>query len=158
MSEVICTKRYAYRCHWFSTQSGGRGGSRLLSCCWNCVHNKRATSRRKKEDNFVTHTDKVIAFYNYLIKEQNLSNKDAFAVVFYLQETMRVLSDSIEQCEYCKGLYDSDCEGTYIDKDWEWESLDGRTMVMPKEFWGGYHDECVPYVRSSEEAKRSYHA
>ncbi|OPY59158.1 MAG: hypothetical protein A4E55_00375 [Pelotomaculum sp. PtaU1.Bin035] len=43
----------------------------------------------------------------------NLSPDQAFSVIYYLQEGMRVLPDSYEKCrvEGCNELYDSDAEG-----------------------------------------------
>jgi len=45
-----------------------------------------------------------------------MSAKKAFAIIWYLQEHMRVLPDRIDQCWSCGELFDSHSEGLY------WES------------------------------------
>jgi len=45
-----------------------------------------------------------------------LTQKKAFAIIWYLQEHFCILPDNIERCDYCGGLYDSNSEGGY------WES------------------------------------
>lgn len=42
-----------------------------------------------------------------------MSQKKAFAIIYYLQEHYRKFPDNIEQCSVCGDLYDTDCEGLY---------------------------------------------
>lgn len=59
-----------------------------------------------------------------------LSVKKAFAIIWYLQEHMRILPDNIEKCDNCNDLFDHNSEGIY------WES-------KGKNFCGGC-DHLVP--------------
>lgn len=45
-----------------------------------------------------------------------MSKKKAMAIIWYLQEHMRVFPDNIEKCSICGDLYDTWSEGVY------WES------------------------------------
>lgn len=47
--------------------------------------------------------------------EVQLSPDQAMSVIWYLQEHLPVFPDNIEMCDDCKGLYDSDCEGSYYE-------------------------------------------
>lgn len=79
-----------------------------------------------------------------------LSPDDAFHVIYYLQEDLHVLSDSIEMCMSCKELFDMDSEGTCIDADTEvdeadeWGEETGKTITFPEEQWGTYCEDCRP--------------
>lgn len=42
-----------------------------------------------------------------------LSPNKAYSIIYYLQEHFPVLPDHIEQCSFCKSLYDSDSSGYY---------------------------------------------
>lgn len=43
----------------------------------------------------------------------HLSEDEAFSVIYFLQEEIEVLPDSVEQCQGCKCLLDADSEGYY---------------------------------------------
>lgn len=72
------------------------------------------------EDERVTIED-VNKFYKFLQGEVpkdinmkrpiRLSSKQAFDVIWYLQEVMKVLPDHYERCKTCGRLFDSDSEG-----------------------------------------------
>lgn len=49
-------------------------------------------------------------------KKLSLSNKDAFRIIWYLQEHLSVFPDQIEKCSECDGLYDSHSEGHHSEK------------------------------------------
>ena len=49
-------------------------------------------------------------------KHKKLSKASAFNIIWFLQEVIPVLPDNIEQCCYCKNLYDSNSSGVYIEK------------------------------------------
>lgn len=65
----------------------------------------------------------------------------AFTVIWFLQEHMRCLPDTIEMCQKCKCLFDQDSEGYCLSNDYK---LNGKTL--PKKYWGYYCDACVPNV------------
>lgn len=48
-----------------------------------------------------------------------LTPKKAFSVIWFLQEHLRVLPDTIEQCDNCEGLFDSEESGFYNEKTGE---------------------------------------
>ncbi|MCB1160882.1 MAG: hypothetical protein KDK45_25495 [Leptospiraceae bacterium] len=66
---------------------------------------------------FLTGDDEVEkAELEYDIKRhKKLSKADAFKVIWFLQEVIPVFPDSIEQCCYCKELYDSNNSGVHIE-------------------------------------------
>lgn len=45
-------------------------------------------------------------------KQPKLSQRQAFAVIWFLQEHMRILPSNIERCISCSTLYDTHTEGT----------------------------------------------
>jgi len=45
-----------------------------------------------------------------------LTQKQAFSVIWYLQEHFPLLPDEIERCDACGQLYDSYAEGNYSEK------------------------------------------
>jgi len=65
--------------------------------------------------------EQVIEFYEFLQgtvpksihmkKPPKLSQKQAFNVIWYLQEHLRILPDRYERCVRCGNLYDADEEG-----------------------------------------------
>jgi hypothetical protein len=63
--------------------------------------------------------------------QPKLSVKKANAVIWYLQEHMRILPDNIEKCDNCNELFDANGEGIY------WET-------KGKHYCGGCCD-LVPY-------------
>jgi len=44
-----------------------------------------------------------------------LTEKQAFIVIWYLQEHLRILPDHIERCDNCGDLYDTHSSGTYCE-------------------------------------------
>ena len=42
-----------------------------------------------------------------------MTAKKAFTIIWYLQEHLSILPDTIEKCDVCNGLYDSGEEGIY---------------------------------------------
>jgi len=46
-----------------------------------------------------------------------LNQKEASSVIYILQEYFRILSNTIEKCDHCGGLFDSDSSGKYHDCD-----------------------------------------
>lgn len=62
--------------------------------------------------------------------QPKLTQKKAYAIIWYLQEHMRILPDHIERCDNCGELYDNHSEGLY------WESkgkffCGGCTHLVP---------------------------
>lgn len=49
--------------------------------------------------------------------QPQLTDRQAFSVVYYLQERLHLVPDNFEQCEFCKGIFDVDCSGHYIDTE-----------------------------------------
>ena len=76
----------------------------------------------KKELNLET----IQEFYNFLqwecpdcmsVREiPNLTKKQAFAVIYYLKEHLRVFPDTIEICDNCDGLFDLNKSGIHCEK------------------------------------------
>lgn len=113
------------------------------SKCWDCTRNKTSEADEKK-DNYIGACGIVRRFYEYLTGEfrPKLSQNKAFGLIYYLQETMHCLPDTIEKCDHCGDLYDTDREGFWLDDQYE---LNGKTL--PKKYWGSYcSDECAPNV------------
>lgn len=48
-------------------------------------------------------------------EEIKLSPKQAFSIIYYLQERLCVFPDNIEICSVCNDLYDSNSEGEYFE-------------------------------------------
>ncbi|MCG3207266.1 MAG: hypothetical protein FOGNACKC_00866 [Anaerolineae bacterium] len=49
--------------------------------------------------------------------QPELSYKQAFSVIWYLQEHLRVLPDKFEMCDVCNTIFDNDSEGYIISDD-----------------------------------------
>lgn len=47
------------------------------------------------------------------VKNLNLSQSEAFTIIWYLQEHFSILPDNIEKCDSCNELFDSNSEGYY---------------------------------------------
>ena len=73
----------------------------------------------------------------------DLGPKQAFAVIWFLQERMGLLPDHYEQCETCLALFDTWETGTHIDDDEpnDWQARLGVTRELLKEH-AGYHLCC----------------
>ena len=55
-----------------------------------------------------------------MANQPTLSRQNAFSVVWFLQEHLRILPDNIELCFKCGCLYDADYGGTFInDESWD---------------------------------------
>lgn len=48
-----------------------------------------------------------------------LSPEKAFKVIWFLQEHLRVIPDTIERCECCDELYDTNCSGLHIENPYQ---------------------------------------
>jgi hypothetical protein len=46
-----------------------------------------------------------------------LDKKQAFAVIYFLQEHLHLIADKWEQCSVCLDLYDSNEDGYYVEAD-----------------------------------------
>lgn len=100
--------------------------------------------------------DKIESFFNWLQGKSfpndmhfehklNLSAAEAFSVIYYLQEELVVLPDKYEMCGECKVIFDSENEGTNIEKDStiikDGEEISGN---FAEEMYGLYCDSCRP--------------
>ncbi len=85
--------------------------------------------------------------------QPRLSRRQAFSVVWFLQEHMNILPDNVEMCNICEELFDALSEGFIIDgtdglDSWHQDKgvtkemlqqNDGAKFCSPeceKEFWG----------------------
>ena len=81
-----------------------------------------------KDNDHRTDTDleKIQEFYRFLTGEEipkcmsfqrghapKMSEKKAFSIIWYLQEHLSILPDTIERCSVCGELFDSYSEGIY---------------------------------------------
>lgn len=74
-----------------------------------------------------------------------LTEEEAFSVIYYLQEKLGVLPDKFERCRECGCLYDSDSEGVNIDGDSiVVEDGQEKDTNFPEEMYGNYCDSCRP--------------
>lgn len=71
----------------------------------------------------------------------NLTADEAFSVIYYLQEVLKILPDKYERCKGCGEIYDSDMEGVCIDEHTQKGESSDR---FPKEMFGTYCDDCRP--------------
>ncbi len=68
--------------------------------------------------------------------QPQLSPKEAFSVIWFLQEHMNILPDNVEQCGICDGLFDSHCGGFIVDGTADpddWHRSIGVTQEMLKQ-------------------------
>lgn len=97
--------------------------------------------------------EQVEQFYNWLQgiscpkelitdTKLNLTDDQAFSIIYYLQEIFEVIPDKFEKCKDCGCLYDSEAEGTSIDKDSTWENEAGEEEHFDKSQYGLYCDNC----------------
>lgn len=73
-----------------------------------------------------------------------LTRDQAFAVVYYLQEGMGLISDRFELCSDCGSIFDSNCEGGSIDSEDTEDEIEH----------GVYCDDCYAVRVYRIEAKR----
>ena len=84
--------------------------------------------KAKKRTN-LSELEKINELYRFLTGEKTpdgmllsshckpkMTEKKAFAIIWFLQERMGILPDNIERCSCCGGLYDTGKDGIY------WES------------------------------------
>jgi len=97
-----------------------------------------------------TDLESVEEFFEYLTTDKlpehwarrwlrKLPPRQAFEIIYYLQEELGLLPDTFEMCRACRALFDSDREGTCIDST---SRLRGKPV--PMKYWGNWHDECLP--------------
>lgn len=94
----------------------------------------------------------------HISEEIKLSPRQAFSIIYYLRERLRVFPDNIERCSVCNDLYDSDCEGEYSELEekhycggCEYSSEATYCYDCGVEIWkscqdyddGYYCDECI---------------
>ena len=73
---------------------------------------------KNNDDRTDSDIEKVREFYNFLIEDKGnfkLSNTEAFAIIYYLQENLPVFPDSIEMCNSCEELFESPDNGIYLE-------------------------------------------
>jgi len=69
-----------------------------------------------------------------------ITRREAFVVIYFLQEYLPVLPNHYEQCSVCEEMYDSEYDGFTIDADAEpsgWHDEIGVTKKMIAESGGG---------------------
>lgn len=135
-------------CYWFTEKKAPT----VARACE--AFNHRYREQRKHRDEHAELMPKLEEFYEFLqgktvpdkfhlTNKPKLSANEAFTVIYVMQEYLHLLPDSIEQCQECLQLYDSDCEGYYLDDQYELEN--GKTL--PKKYWGWYcSDSCYPNI------------
>lgn len=69
-----------------------------------------------RDNQGISDLELIDKIYNHLKNDLGLKPKKAFSVIYFLQEHVSILPDTIEKCWYCKELFDSSEEGIY------WES------------------------------------
>ncbi len=114
--------------------------------------NDRYREQRKHRDENEELMPLLEGFYDFLQKKfvpegyrlsslPKLTQKQAFTVIYVMQEYLHVIPDSFEACDGCGELFDSYSEGYYLDDEYK---LNGKKL--PKKFWGHWCDNCVPEV------------
>ncbi len=132
-------------CSWFTAQKSP-------GCAQDCDHYNHHGEPRKHRDENAEIFPKVKELYEFMrtgkspgetsgLQPMNLTAKQAFDIIWLLQEQLHILPDSFERCDGCDDLFDSDCEGYRLDDQFE---LDGKTL--PEKYWGNYCENCVPDV------------
>lgn len=127
-------------------------GSVDYSLCYDCIHNSDSKSK-EKQNRFIDYRDKIDILYKYLMgielpdgvhcKMPKLSANKAFSVIWFLQEEMHCLPDTIEQCKVCKELFDTDSSGVCLDDQHRYR-VSGRTVGQ--RYWGFYCENCIPNI------------
>lgn len=99
--------------------------------------------------------EKVNEFYEWLQgkscpdgihfeEKLNLTEEQAFSVIYFLQEYLEILPDNYERCRKCGRIFDMENEGTNISEETE-EVFDYETeqyIKFPEEMHGIYCDDC----------------
>lgn len=120
------------------------------STCWDCNRNGSPERDVELTDNYVSPLDQANKLFEYLKGElpegidcftPKLSSKEAFSVVWFIQEIIDCLPDHIEICQHCEELFDTNKEGYSLSEEY---TLDGKPL--PEEYRGHWCDSCVPQV------------
>lgn len=78
-------------------------------------------------------------------RKLNLSEEEAFSIIYYLQECLGVLPDNYERCRECGDIYDSCEEGVCISEITLIDGEDGEVEAnFPEEMHGMYCNNCRP--------------
>jgi len=128
------------------------------SLCFDCIHNADNEGTEKSDNKFKSYVDAFNELFEFLkgeglpegthCKMPKLKPDRAFTVIWFLQEHMRCLPASIEMCQGCKCLYDSDSEGISLCGDYKLMDDNGELTdkPVPKKYWGNWCDGCVPEI------------
>ena len=88
-----------------------------------------------------------------------LTRKQAFSVVYYLQEALAVIPDNIEMCQVCGELFDYDSDGFILDgtSPDEWHKSHGVTpeMLLANDSAQFCSEQCEISFWRSQEARRT---
>jgi len=126
------------------------------SLCYHCTFNAGDKEFEKTGNMFKSYKDAMDELFSFLkgeglpegmrCKMPKLPPDMAFTVIWFLQEHMSCLSTSIEMCQSCKCLYDSDSEGQHIsDEHRLYDDDDNLTdKPVPKKYRGDWCDSCIP--------------
>ena len=133
MNEVKCKHKLREDCYYEREEMEWQ--------CRKCIHNVNADSG-ETQDHYISIRDKVNELYSYLCGIRatgKFTSKQAFSIIYFLQEHMYCIPCNIEQCCMCNELYDTDCEGFSIS-----DGMLGEKEV-PKKYNGFYcSEECIP--------------
>lgn len=101
--------------------------------------------------------DKVVELYEWLQGQScpdgihfeeklNLTEEQAFSVIYFLQEYLEILSNNYERCRKCGYIFDMDNGGTRINEDTTIITDDGEEVGanFSEEMYGLYCDDCRP--------------
>lgn len=115
--------------------------------CYHCIYDAKYPELEKTKSHFISFKDAINELYLFLqgkklpagmvCKTPKLSPNIAFNVIWFLQEHLHILPDTIEQCNCCKELFDSDSEGEYGGDDFD---VDRKKKYHGKHFC----DNCIP--------------
>lgn len=88
-----------------------------MECFKECPR-KEQFVQMAKEDISLEEVEKLYRFLQgevpegiYMKQPPKLSERQAFKIIWYLQEVLRILPDTYERCKTCGELYDIDSEG-----------------------------------------------
>lgn len=101
--------------------------------------------------------EKVNEFYEWLQgkncpenihfeEKLNLTEEQAFSVIYFLQEYLGILPDNYERCRECGCIFDSYEEGTSVNETTTTVTDAGEEVDanFPEELYGLYCDDCRP--------------
>ena len=86
----------------------------------------------------------------YMLKLPDLSARDAFAVIWFIQERLRIIPDKYEKCEACDEIYDDEADGCVemiVAEEYNDEQsflMVSRKLCDPCQHnaWHGFCEEC----------------